>query len=587
MRPSCQDCARKHIAQASVLIGEAHMGYPEHHWLAIGHLAEAAEELLQSWPDMANQVRAHRKRLELDRRYQVPVLDLIAQVGKLGAPTYIRDHTVTPPPAVIDSGLATTGLTAGVPAQVQVASGCASCDLKRFAQEQAPRYQAEQQEMWSGPGPWPGPGSGKPFSGRLVIITTLGNFDRSYSLTSVIIDQAKAAVLAGLRVDLWVNRGCDLDLAPAMPYGVTIVQAMPPIKHVEDVTDEGDAQLVLAAIHPLLDLLGAHGPIQIIAHDLIFQSWFVSEALALHHLQPDVRLMWWHMCHSSVNNRLQHSGDTGHPQWLRSHLPKGHRLLAVNAADVQQLAHYYHTTAASIDVLPNSRDPLQVLDLTPEATAIATAADLLRAEIVQIMPCSADRLLDKGALELVRVFRDLARMGADVRLLFVLCNCRDDRALQQVALVKRAALDYGLPSECLHFSHELVPDSAGHGLSQASIRGLFALSNLFAFPTVSEAASLVVWEAMLAGCLMVLNENLPCMMEQLPRSLGLWMAWPSHKAPGAASPTQEQVYLLAEAIQSELHAPAYLAKRHALYRTSLGRYAAALRQVLGMPAPEG
>lgn len=96
---------------------------------------------------------------------------------------------------------------------------------------------------------------------------------------------------------------------------------------------------------------------------------------------------------------------------------------------------------------------------------------------------------------------------------------------------------------------------------------------------------MVVWEAMLAGCLMVLNENLPCMMEQLPRSLGLWMAWPSHKAPGAASPTPEQVYLLAEAIQSELHAPAYLAKRHALQRCSLGAYAGALRQVLGIQAP--
>lgn len=575
MRPSCQDCARKHLAQASVLMGEAHMGYPEHRWLAIGHLAEAAEELLQSWPDMANQVRAHRKRLELDSRYQVPVMDLIQQVGKL-SPPHIRDHTVTePPPAAVEPRVPAPAPAAGE-------SGCAPCDLRRFAAEQAPRYQAEQQEIG-------GPGSGKPFSGRLVIIATLGNFDRSYSLTSVIIDQAKAAVLAGLRVDLWVNRGCDLALAPTFPHGVTVVRALPPVQHVEDVVAEDAAQLVLAGINALLELLVSYGPVSIIAHDLIFQSWFVSEALALHHLVPLVgphgegMVNWWHMCHSSVNNRLQHSGDTGHPQWLRSHLPKGHRLLAVNAADVQQLAHYYHTTAASIDVLPNSRDPLQVLDLTPEATAIATAADLLRAEIVQIMPCSADRLLDKGALELVRVFRDLARMGDDVRLVFVLCNCRDDRALQQVALVRRAALDYGLPSDCLHFSHELLPDTAGHGLSQASIRGLFALSNLFVFPTVSEAASLVVWEAMLAGCLMVLNENLPCMMEQLPRSLGLWMAWPSHKAPGAASPTPEQVYLLAEAIQSELHAPAYLAKRHALYRTSLPRYAGALRQVLGMP----
>jgi hypothetical protein len=562
------------------------MGYPDHHWLAIGHLAEAAEELLQSWPDMANQVRAHRKRLELDRAYQVPVMDLIAKVGKLGAPEAVpapwsppvpHDHTVIEPPPAdpIFPSVAQGQATYEQFGPPQATTGCAPCDLRRFAAEQAPRYQAEQQEI----------GEGKAFSGRLVIITTLGNFDRAYSLVSVIIDQAKAAVLAGLRVDLWVNRGCDLTLAPSFPYGVSVVQAMPAVRHVEDTVQEEDAQLVLAAINPLLDLLAAHGPVRIVAHDLILQSWFVNEAMALHHLVPRAGREWWHLAHSSVNNRLEHSGDPAHPQWLRSHVPQGHRLLAVNASDVQQLAHYYHTTAASIDVLPNSRDPLQVLDLTPEAAAIATAANLLPAEIVQIMPCSADRLLQKGALELVRVFGALAVAGADVRLVFVLCNCRDDKALQQVALVKRAADDAALPIDCLHFSHEILPDSASRGLTQASIRGLFALSNVFAFPTVSEAASLVVWEAMLAGCLMVLNASLPCLMEQLPRSLGLWMAWPSHKAPGQGSPDREALRGLAESIMGELAAPAYQAKRHALYRTSLARYAAALRQALGMPEP--
>ena len=59
-RPSCLDCARKHIAQAIILLGEARLGYPDHKWLAVGHLAEASEELLGDYPVLAADIRTAR-----------------------------------------------------------------------------------------------------------------------------------------------------------------------------------------------------------------------------------------------------------------------------------------------------------------------------------------------------------------------------------------------------------------------------------------------------------------------------------------------------------------------------------------------
>ena len=44
MRTKCAKCTAKHLAQAIVLMEEALSGYPNHRWLAIGHLAEAAAE---------------------------------------------------------------------------------------------------------------------------------------------------------------------------------------------------------------------------------------------------------------------------------------------------------------------------------------------------------------------------------------------------------------------------------------------------------------------------------------------------------------------------------------------------------------
>lgn len=81
MRPSCPDCARKHLAQAVVLLQEAQQGYPEHRWLAIGHLGEAADEIIQALPQVAASIREHRKRLEVDPAYPVPGMLLIEAIG--------------------------------------------------------------------------------------------------------------------------------------------------------------------------------------------------------------------------------------------------------------------------------------------------------------------------------------------------------------------------------------------------------------------------------------------------------------------------------------------------------------------------
>ncbi len=59
-RKSCMDCVRKHLAQAQVLLDEAHLGYPHHRWLAVGHLAEAESECLDEHEEFARKIRSCR-----------------------------------------------------------------------------------------------------------------------------------------------------------------------------------------------------------------------------------------------------------------------------------------------------------------------------------------------------------------------------------------------------------------------------------------------------------------------------------------------------------------------------------------------
>ena len=63
MRTSCLKCIRKHLAQASILMDESHLGYPHHKWFAVGHLAEAESEALLDYPKLALEIREMRVRI--------------------------------------------------------------------------------------------------------------------------------------------------------------------------------------------------------------------------------------------------------------------------------------------------------------------------------------------------------------------------------------------------------------------------------------------------------------------------------------------------------------------------------------------
>jgi len=89
-RPGCFDCCRKHLAQAVVLLGESLQGYPEHRWLAVGHMAEAAEEILEKSEELAAEIRAERLAVMEDPSYiptlmrLFPTIDEMAEAEKLG-----------------------------------------------------------------------------------------------------------------------------------------------------------------------------------------------------------------------------------------------------------------------------------------------------------------------------------------------------------------------------------------------------------------------------------------------------------------------------------------------------------------------
>ncbi len=59
------------------------MGYPEHIFLAIGHLAEASEECYNVDPNLAKEIRQYRLLLMENNNVEIPFFELYKRVKKL------------------------------------------------------------------------------------------------------------------------------------------------------------------------------------------------------------------------------------------------------------------------------------------------------------------------------------------------------------------------------------------------------------------------------------------------------------------------------------------------------------------------
>lgn len=83
-RDFCPRCAIKHLAQARALLKERDKGYPHHVWFAIGHMAEAEDEIVERMPDEARRIRDARVLLEKDLQGFVDFKDLMHTVATGG-----------------------------------------------------------------------------------------------------------------------------------------------------------------------------------------------------------------------------------------------------------------------------------------------------------------------------------------------------------------------------------------------------------------------------------------------------------------------------------------------------------------------
>jgi len=346
----------------------------------------------------------------------------------------------------------------------------------------------------------------KKYERRIVILTTLSHFSLHYSLTSVICDHARMlAHNPAWWVEIWVHEKANLDKVPTdFPPNVRVRQIVPQIAWQKDVVVAADRDRYVTMLRTNLMALGNA---TVISHDILFQSSYTTFAAAVHAIGALPGFAWLHVCHSAVLGRPIGNAAAR----ARTSLPPGHKLLCLSEAERLHLAAYYDTLAENVLVCPNARDVTAFGAIDSRVRQLIHQCDLSDADVVQIFPVAADRLTPKGVPLLVDLFAALHGRGLKVRLVLVTASSNGLHEKQALTALRARALAARLPDEALVITGEMFPETAAEGFSSTAVRDLFLVGNLFAFPTISEASSLVLLEAAMSGALLVVNESLHTM----------------------------------------------------------------------------
>lgn len=331
------------------------------------------------------------------------------------------------------------------------------------------------------------------------IFTTFYQFADSFSLTSVVREQLEAHLAHGYKPVLFVLE--NFKDFHKVPDGVEVRAVLPqvilePYKG-NGVPDcwEDDYKRVRDAVEKHcadMDFL--------ICHDIIFIDTYLPYNIGLKAAKIKAKKLHW--IHSAPSPRpfLQ---DNPHAE--RYNLGDNALLVYLNSTRVVALAEMYGTTIDKVRVVNNSVDPRILHNYDDLTRELIRLYNLMDADIISVYPLSTPRMIDGKQLDkAILIHAGLRREGYDTRLIVPNAHANGAREKVDILEMKQLALREGLEPHQIIFTSD---HGWEHGVDRRIVSELFLLSNMFIFPSISENCPLILMEAMLAGNLLVLNED--------------------------------------------------------------------------------
>src|SRR3990167_6315703 len=345
---------------------------------------------------------------------------------------------------------------------------------------------------------------------KVGILTAFYELNSAYSLASVVESQLVSLIKNDYEVVLFVHDNFKDDAK--VPKGVEIRKIVPRFNLIDYSNLQEPSTELESQAKKVYEALKEHTQdINVIfEHDMIFQGWFLPYCLGIHKLGHESKIKWFHWIHSvpNVNPKLEY------PHNMRFVLPENSKLVYLNNFHLIRAAEAYNLFPKDVRIVYNPVDPRLFWNLHPLVVSLIDRYGLLEADFMQIYPLSTPRMVGgKGIHSLIEIMGQLKALHKKVKLVVCNAHANDRREKQLIAEVLSFASQRGLSSnEIIFTSLENAPEYE-LGVPREVVSQLFQLSNLFIFPSSSENCSLILLEAMLSKCLLILNNNVGPMRE--------------------------------------------------------------------------
>lgn len=359
----------------------------------------------------------------------------------------------------------------------------------------------------------------------IAILTNFQEFNPGYSLTGIVVDQAHMLARRDHKVIIYVNER--YNDAWEEDSGITRLKAKYPGKikikkltkfmHLtdyaskDDVTEVHKEQAKEAALMFVDDFVKENVEI-VFTHDFIFTGWNLPYAGAIKIANRmlanyGVTVFWKHWVHSVPSG--------GRDWWNLPSYGENHALVFPNKTEIMRVVESFKTNPSRAHVIPHIKDIRTWYDFCDDSMDFTEKySDIMAANVVQIYPCSTDRLAAKQLDAVIKIFGHMKKDGK-MNVMLVAAN--------QWATGRQRKEDVGayikLASNCgLVYGHDFVftsefKEKFETGIPKRMLRELQLLSNVFIFPTKEESFGLVGPESAFSGALPIINKSLTMQFE--------------------------------------------------------------------------
>ncbi len=365
---------------------------------------------------------------------------------------------------------------------------------------------------------------------RVAILTSLIDFSPAYSLTGIILDQARMLEEHGYDYHLFVLKGFngrDKERAKGEGWPKNISYSLAqtklhPYKTGEPAKEsfEADVEKHAVAYREAIKDFDV-----VITHDLMFiDSHLVQNAAIRKCVDEFPSKRWLHWIHSAPSGLPRE--EPSYPSSLRFQGCPNSTYVYLNNKQKQDVANHFRIQVRDIGVVYNPVDIRQRLGFSKETCSVIEDCNLLDHDILQVYPISTPRWASKGVPQLCTIWGHWVKRGIKAKLFIINAHCTQEKDEQVVRKIEEYAercglspgVDFFLSSryaseKSIECDDSLDLDGWNYSVPQNVVRELTMIANLFVFPSESECCSLIQAENAMLGKTMVLNESFQPMLE--------------------------------------------------------------------------